>query len=72
MGEFDHFLNQLDIILNSLHNSKMEFILNGDLNVNYIGTNNRKTQLDNLLNMYNLIDMVHFPTRITDTSIFHN
>ena len=46
----------------------MEFILCGDLNINYIGTDNKKTQLDNLLNMYNLIDTVHFPTRITDTS----
>ena len=26
------------------------------------------TQLDNLLNMYNLTDKVHFPTRITDIS----
>ena len=32
MGEFDYFLNQLDIILNSVHNLKMEFILYGDLN----------------------------------------
>ena len=46
----------------------MKFILCGDLNINYIGTDNKKTQLDNLLNMYNLIDTVHFPTRITDTS----
>ena len=47
----------------------MEFILCGDLNINYIGTNNKKTQLDNLLKTYNLIGTVHFPTRIASTSI---
>ena len=74
LGEFDYFLNQLGILLNSLHNSKMEFILCGDFSINYTGNNNKKTQLDNLLNMYNLIDMVNFPTRITDTSFstIHN
>jgi len=47
----------------------MEFILSGDLNINYIGTDNKKTQLDNMLSTYNLTGTVHFPTRITNTSI---
>jgi len=69
IGDLDYFLKQLDIILNSLHNPKTEFILCGDLNNNYIGTNNKKTQLNNLLSTYNLTGIVHFPTRITNTSI---
>ena len=67
-GDLGYFLKQLDIILNSSHNPKTEFILCGDLNINYIGTNNKKTQLDNLLSTYNITGTVHFPTRITDTS----
>jgi len=67
-GNLEYFLNQLDSILNSLDNPKTEYILCGDLNINYIGTNNKKTQLENLLNMYNLIGTVNFPTRITNTS----
>jgi hypothetical protein len=47
----------------------MEFILCDDLNINYIGTNNKKTQLDNFLSTYNLTGTVHFPTRVTNTSI---
>jgi hypothetical protein len=32
------------------HRSRIiSFILCGDLNINYIGSNNKKTQLDNLL-----------------------
>jgi exonuclease III len=67
-GDLEYFLKQLDSILNSLHNSKTEFILCGDLNINYIGINNKKTQLENLRSMFNLIGTVHFPTRITNTS----
>ena len=70
MGDLDYFLKQLDIILNSLHNPKTELMLCGDLNINYIRTNNKKTQLDNILSTYNLTGTVHFPTRITNTSIY--
>jgi exonuclease III len=68
MGDLEYFLKQLDSLINSLHNPKTGFILCGDLNINYIGINNKKTQLENLLNMFNLIGTVHFPTRITNTS----
>ena len=40
-GDFDYFLNKLDYILNSLHNYKTEFIICGDININYLGTNNK-------------------------------
>jgi hypothetical protein len=59
----------MDIILNSLHNSKTEFIICGDFNINYIGTNNKKSQLENLLSTYNITGTVHYPTRITNISI---
>jgi len=45
-GDFDYFLNKLDYILNSLHNYKTEFIICGDININYLGTNNKKKRLD--------------------------
>ena len=67
-GELDYFLKKLDTILNSLHNPKTEFIFSGELNINYIGTNNKKTQLDNMLSTYNLTGTVYFPARITNTS----
>jgi exonuclease III len=68
-GDLGYFLKQLDIILNSSHNPKTEFILCGDLNINYIGTNNKKTQFENLLSIYNVTGTVHFLTRITYTFI---
>jgi len=41
-GDFDYFLNKLDYILNSLHTYNTEFIICGDININYLGTNNKK------------------------------
>jgi exonuclease III len=35
-GDFDYFLNKLDYILNSLHTCKTEFIMCGDININYL------------------------------------
>jgi exonuclease III len=65
---YDYFLNKLDNILNSLHNYKTEFIICGDININYLEINNKKKQLDNQLGTYNLIGTIHFPTRIVNNS----
>jgi exonuclease III len=58
----DKFLQKLDNILNTLHNNKSEFIICGDMNINYLQNCDRKQQLNMLLSTYNLIGMVNFPT----------
>ena len=63
-----YFLNKLDQTLNSLLTYKTEFIICGDININYLGTNNKKKQLDYLLGTYNLISTVYFPTRTVNNS----
>ena len=57
-GNFDYFLNKLEIILNSFHKHNSEFIICGDINIKYLESNNKKNQLDNLLGTYNLIDII--------------
>jgi meiotically up-regulated gene 157 (Mug157) protein len=54
-GNFDYFLNTLDNILHSPHKHKTEFIICGDININYLETNNKQEQLNNLLCTYNLM-----------------
>jgi exonuclease III len=68
-GNFENFLNMLDKILYSLYKPKNEFIICGDININYMETSNNKKQLDNLLATYNVTSTVYFPTRIVDNSI---
>jgi hypothetical protein len=43
----------------------MEFIICGDINVNYLENNSKKAQLDEMLRTYNLMGTVNSPTRIT-------
>jgi len=54
-GNFECFLNKLEIILNSLYKHSTDFIICGDININYLEPNNKKNQLDNFLATYNLI-----------------
>jgi hypothetical protein len=54
VGDYDYFLNKLDYILNFLHSHNTEFILCGDININYLECNNRKVNLVEMLNTYNI------------------
>ena len=47
-GDFDYFLCHIDRILNYLYKPKTEFILCGDLNINFLERNNNQTRFQNL------------------------
>jgi hypothetical protein len=42
---------------------KSNIIICGDVNVNYLQESDKKSQLNALLNLYNLFSIVQFPTR---------
>ena len=46
-GNFECFLNKLEIILNSVYKHNTEFIICGDININNLEPNNKENQLDN-------------------------
>jgi hypothetical protein len=53
------------------YNPKTEIIICGDLNINFMGNNNKnlnKIRFEQVLNTYNLIGTVDFITRITNIS----
>jgi hypothetical protein len=71
-GNFDHFVNTLDTALKSLYKSKIEFILCGDFNVNFLGDSGCKLQLALFMQSYNIFHTVEFPTGVgknTSTAI---
>jgi exonuclease III len=68
-GNFKYFLKKLDTILNTLHSNKEEFIICGDVNVNYLDNCSKRQQLGTLLSTYNLISTVNFPTRMANSSV---
>jgi exonuclease III len=57
-GNFTNFLNRLDLILQKLYNNKYNIVICGDVNVNYLIDNNRRSQLDAVLHSYNLAGIV--------------
>ena len=61
-GNFDLFITKLDTVLRKLYTSTLEYIICGDININYLVDSDKKSQLEALLEMYNLISVVKFPT----------
>jgi exonuclease III len=67
-GNFTHFLNFLESILNHLYNNSVNLVTCGDININYNDNNSNKIQLNSLLATYNLQSIVDFPPRIRSNS----
>jgi len=63
-GTVHQFLVLLDYALRCLHHSSVEFILYGDINVNYPTENNNKMKLDKISSAYILEQVADFPKRI--------
>jgi endonuclease/exonuclease/phosphatase family metal-dependent hydrolase len=52
-----------------VYNSTTRIIICGDFNVDYRVESTKKKKLDNLLQLYNLISIITFPTRVRNKSI---
>jgi hypothetical protein len=62
-GNFNLFLNRLDDSLKSIYRANLNLILCGDINIDFLTENDRKRQLDSVLQTYNLTAIVNFHTR---------
>jgi hypothetical protein len=49
LGDINEFLKRLGIKLKSLYSLESEFIICGDININYLNENNHKQQINSLL-----------------------
>jgi len=67
-GNFTNFLKNLDSILNTWYCNKIEFVICGDININYLKNCKKRQQLDALLQTYNPMATVSFPTRKSKAS----
>jgi hypothetical protein len=67
-GNFTTFLKNLDSILSTWYSNKTEFVICGDININYLENCKKRQQLDALLKSYNIIGTVTFPTHKTKAS----
>ena len=62
------FLNRLDKAIKSRHGAHLNLISSSDINIDYLTENDRKRQLDSVLQTYNLTAIVTFPARCQGTS----
>jgi hypothetical protein len=67
-GNFINFLNQLDLNLQKLYSNKYNIFICGDINVNFLIDNNRRSQLDAVLHSNNLVCIDKFPTKFDPNS----
>ena len=61
-GNFHQFLRLFEIMLMPLYRPKTEFVICGDVNIDYLSDSYRK-QLSQLLGTYNILHTANFPTR---------
>ena len=62
-GNFNLFISKLDTILRKLYTVTTEYIICGDINIDYLVGSDRKSRLEALLKTYNLTRVVNFPSR---------
>jgi hypothetical protein len=55
-------VNKLDVILRKLYTTTLEYIIYGDINIDYLVDGDGKSRLEALLKTYNLTSVVNFPT----------
>ena len=67
-GNFDLFITRLDTIPRKFYTSTIEYIIFGDINIDYLVDSDKKSQLEALLKTYNLTSVVNFPTRTQKSS----
>lgn len=84
VGKFNNFLTQLEEILQTICNPKLDFIICGDININHLTESSKRGQFDAVLMSYKLISTATFPIRtennssptidniFIDTSMFEN
>jgi exonuclease III len=66
--DFDLFLKKLESIIDYLYKPTTEFVICGDININYLTESYHKQCLNSLLASFNLMSIVSFPTRIQNYS----
>jgi hypothetical protein len=64
-GNFREFVSKLDLVIQKLSMKRRQLILCGDWNLNFLQENVKLNELKSLLQVYDLVNTVDLPTRIT-------
>jgi hypothetical protein len=67
-GNCNQFIKNLDDALKHLYILTAEFLISGDIKMDYLIESNQKIQLATLLTMYTMLHAVNFAARIQNNS----
>jgi exonuclease III len=67
-GQFDKFINKLELVIQKLLMEDKILILCGDWNIDFLHVDGNLKDLTDLLLRYNLVNTVQSPTRITKST----
>jgi exonuclease III len=67
-SNFSLFITQLETVIKKIYKPNLQMLVCGDFNINYLVDNNKKQQLNYMLQSFNLYSVVHFPTRSSTTT----
>jgi len=67
-GNFQCFIKGLDNIIKKMYKPDFKLIICGDININYLIESKEKQELNNILDSYNLVSVINFPTRVKNKS----
>jgi hypothetical protein len=67
-GNFQYFVKGIDNIIKKNYKLGVQLIIWEDINVNYLIESKEKQELNNILNLYNLVSVINFSTRVTNNS----
>jgi hypothetical protein len=68
-SDFHVILNKLEMLIDEVRMKCIKLIMCGDWNTNFLQDSIQLSALQNLLVIYNLVNTVTFPTRITKNSV---
>ena len=65
---FQYFIKGLDNIIKKMYKPDVQLIIGADININCLSESKEKQELNNILNSYNLVGVINFPTRVKNNS----
>jgi hypothetical protein len=61
---FQYFIKGLDNIIKKIYKPGVQLIICGDIDIIYLMESKEKQEVNNILNLYNLVSVINFPTRV--------
>lgn len=67
-GDFNEFIHRLEMLFHQIYNKRYQYIICGDININFFVNSTYKQSLQNFFASYNIVHHINMATRISQFS----